>query len=438
MVDMRSEAHPTDLGLASPQPRHGRATLAYGAFLAFIISVFCSLPQLVPVTADFSPAKILMAFAIAGLVKARVLDDRPLRFGLRSGGWAVWLLFLITVVSPCWSVDPEVTNTTVGEAVKYGVAFWLAVNVVDSDPRLRQTISLIALAALFPAIGAIKSYLAGDVVDGRAVWLGPFANSNFLAYHLVVGAALGLAARDLVSRTDSWPRLKRYAWLAVVLILASGVLVTKSRGGFLGLGAVFVVWLARNLLQGRLALGVICSVAVAIALAPGGPWERADAQSNLAGQVDVSAQGRIDAWRTGLRMIESHPTLGVGAGAFVAAYEQYAPGDAGPARTAHNSFLMVGAELGVPALLFFLTAVLAAVWSCGRLARSGPPARRAVAAGVQAALLGFGVCSFTAGLALTWPLYFLLGLGVAMTLLPPGRLAVPQTSTGYGHASGQP
>jgi O-antigen ligase len=51
-------------------------------------------------------------------------------------------------------------------------------------------------------------------------------------------------------------------------------------------------------------------------MTPSSPLAREETQATLSGEVDASAQGRIDAWRTAERMVYANPLLGVGAGAF--------------------------------------------------------------------------------------------------------------------------
>src|SRR5262249_4435718 len=163
-----------------------------------------------------------------------------------------------------------------------------------------------------------------------AAWIGPFANPNFVAYHLVVSTPLAYALRESSPR-GMW----RHLWLALIAIFLVAILLGGSRGGPLGFGVVTLLWFAQDPARGRspLALGVAVAVAAATLLAPSSPLNREDTRENLAGGVDISAKGRLDAWRTGLNMIYANPVLGVGAGSFMASYEKYAPGDAGPSRT---------------------------------------------------------------------------------------------------------
>jgi putative inorganic carbon (hco3(-)) transporter len=392
-----------------------RATGAYLAFLAFVVTVYSSAGHLVPGLEKLAPGKTVIALAAAALVWACVAGRRPFTFGLGAGGAALYLFFAIVAASPLWSRWPAETSEAVGESLKYLAGFVVAANVLDSRKRVRQAVTVIVLASLFPAVGAIHGYLAGEhLVEGtRAAWLGVFSNPNFLAFHLVISVPLALALREATPQSPNRP-LWRLAWLGVVGVFVAAILLTGSRGGALGLGAVLLLWLVRTLARGRITVGAVAAVLVALLMTPSSPFARQETRDTLSGRVDASAQGRIDAWRTAERMTYANPILGVGAGAFIPSYERYAPGDAGPARAAHNSFAMIAAELGLPALAVFGVALLGGLAALGRAAKREKPRAAALARGLQIGIFGFIVYSLTGGYAFTWPLYFLLGIAAAM------------------------
>jgi O-antigen ligase len=391
-----------------------RARFAYGAFIAFIATVYSSAAQLVPALEAVAPGKTVIATAALALAWSCFLGGRPFRLPTVAGGGALYLFFAMVVASPLWSLWPGLSAQSIAESSKYLAAFIIAANVLDTRRRIRRAATAIVLFSLFPAIGAIQDYLGGTaLVEGtRANWLGVFENPNFLAYHLVVSTPLALALRDALPRA----RAARALLLLIVGIYAVAILLTGSRGGAVGLAAVLLFWLARSLAHGRFAVGAALAIAVGVLMAPTSPLARDETTKNLSGQVDASAQGRIDAWRTALRMAEANPILGVGAGAFVVGYDHYAPGDAGPARAPHNSFAMIAAELGLPALAIFAAALLGAFRALGRAALRAPPRTAVLARGVQAAIFGFVVCSMTGGYTFTWPIYFCLGLAAAIAL----------------------
>lgn len=403
---------------AVPLPRirvdADRATGAYLAYLAFIVVIYSMLPVLIPATDALAPGKVVIALAALGVAWSCILGRRHFRFGAVAGTPLFYAFFAIVALSPLWSLWPKLSLDTAAESVKFAAGLIVAANVLDTRKRIRTAIAVIVVCSLFPAIGSILNYLRGEnLVEGtRAAWIGSYANPNFVAYHMVVSTPLALALRETSPRHS----LQRWMWLGIVGIMAIAVFATGSRGGFLGLFAVVALWFARGLVKGRIAIGVFAALLAAVFLTPTSPLSREDTHENLSGQVDASAQGRIDAFRVAVNMVEANPILGVGAGAFVVGYDKYAPGDAGPARAAHNSFALVAAELGLPALLIFLGAIVAAFLALGRTARAAPPRAATIARGVQTALFGFCVCSMVGGYAFSWPLYFCAGIAAAIVL----------------------
>jgi O-antigen ligase len=94
-------------------------------------------------------------------------------------------------------------------------------------------------------------------------------------------------------------------------------------------------------------------------------------------------------------------------------------------QAAHNSYVQVGAELGIPGLCFF-TGMIVSAW-VGLLRRrrwsGGPdaapdPRGRPLAQALAAALLGFAVGAFFLSLAYLEALYVLVALAAGLRRIP--------------------
>lgn len=399
-----------------------KAQTAYVALLIYVVLVYLNPGTLFFEGSDVGIAKIAAGIALGGIGLAWLLFDRPLTVGGATG----LLLaghFAIVGASAAWSLWPSMTIETFLDGLKYLAIFVVIVNVVDSPKRATLLLHVLALATLIPAIGTINSWAHGEhlVEDGRATWIGIFGNPNDLAYHLDVGMALALGGRELSSRR--WLRL---AYLGALAVMASALLLTQSRGGLIAAGAVFGLWGIRGLKRGRTLVGVAAMIALAIWIGPDATWQRAE--TTMSYKEDASAQGRIDAWRTGVNVLLGRPFTGVGAGAFPLAWPEFAPGDAGAPRTAHNTFVQVSAETGLPSFALFCGAIAVVVIGLGRaggerIDREERERFSTVARSVQVGLGGFIVCSLTGGLAYSWPLYFLLGLGASLITMANPRAA---------------
>jgi len=83
--------------------------------------------------------------------------------------------------------------------------------------------------------------------------------------------------------------------------------------------------------------------------------------------VDVSSQRRILAWKGGLKMIQKYPLTGIGYGVFDKALPDYAPVRKMPA---HNTYIQIAAEMGLPALFLYLLVLLIILINTRKLYRS--------------------------------------------------------------------
>ena len=389
-----------------------RARPAFAALCVFVLLIY-AIPDVWLGLGDVGLAKIAAAAALGALGISWLLYGRRLYAGGVVG--ALLAIFYAWIgASATWSLWPALTADSFFDGLKYLAIFFLLANVVDDRRRAITTVMVVAWASAIPAIGAIDSWVHGEhLVEGdRAGWVGLFANPNDLAHYLVVGMALALGGRDAVRA-----RSVKLAGLGLLALLGTAILLTQSRGGMLAAATVIGLWALRGAARGRAAVGVAAMVALAVQLAPETTWRRAETAFDY--QTDASAQGRIDAWRTGLNVARDRPLTGVGAGAFALAWPEFAPGDAGPPRSPHNTFIQLLGETGLPSLGLFAAAVGWLSWRLGRVAR-GAGEIATLARAVQVGLAGFVVCSLTGGYAYSWPLYLLLGLGVALDRVAAG------------------
>jgi len=224
--------------------------------------------------------------------------------------------------------------------------------------------------------------------------------------------------------------------------LAVGLVWSGSRGGFLALlvtmGFVLVGFTTVPR-KWRLA-GFTIILALVAAMASDRYWTAM--QTILKPSQDyneTSETGRLQTWERGIGYMAEHPLLGVGADNFWFAEGTISPlawrqryGRAVRWGAAHNSFVQVGAELGVPGLLLFV-AILVSTFAClrrvvkyARRTAPGAPGPPRLAQALMAALVGFIVGAFFLSLAYAEMLYTLVALAVALEkVIRPGNASLP-------------
>jgi O-antigen ligase len=402
--------------------RNGSAGVAFFGLLAFILIVYANPGNWFDGLEEIGFAKIAAGLSLAALGGSWLLYNRRLHIG-GAQGWALLLLFGLVGMSATWSVWPKFSFDTFVDGLKYLAIFFLVVNTVDSEARLTTLVRVIALASCIPAVGAIWSHAHGEhLVEGdRAGWIGIFGNPNDLAYHLVIGVAMLLAA-SAEAKTPA----RRWAWRVLLLPVGYAILLTQSRAGMAAALVVTLFWVLRSVRHAPIVLGIAVMLGSLLFVSPSNPW-RARTQAATAYGEDQSARGRFDAWRTGINIVKDRPFSGVGAGAFMVAWPEYAPGDAGEVRSQHNTFVQLVSELGIPALLLFLSAIAAAAVGAMRAARAGGSIAP-LARGAQCALAGFALCSVFGGIAWTWPVYLMCGLAYALRRVAAAREGAPHAA----------
>jgi O-antigen ligase len=194
-----------------------------------------------------------------------------------------------------------------------------------------------------------KVGLFGTFTEGMRVrWRGTLGDPNELA--LALGAAMPLA----LAFASGPARRRSKVIVAVVIALALVcVVLTGSRGGQLVVLTVFGVYFVRRYgFKGALVGAVL---ALPVLLFGGRAGEEAES----------SSAERIELLYLGMDMIRAYPVLGVGAGQFV--------DHAFNGMTAHNSYVLAAAELGLPGSLLWLMLVYSSVKIPWVVATRPPP-----------------------------------------------------------------
>lgn len=234
-------------------------------------------------------------------------------------------------------------------------------------------------------------------------------------------------------------------WLAAGIVLASGatIALSGSRGGFLGLGAVVLALLCfANHIALQVRVGFAFALAAALVLAaPEGYWDQM--KTMLAPQEDYnwdSEDGRMEIWKRGMGYMLRFPLTGVGINNFGRAEgtisekaRYHVPGTGLKFSAPHNSVVQVGAELGIPGLLLWLSLILGNIIGIVRLRRRiparwarGTPEERylhGLTLYLPISLFGFLVTASFVSFAYLDPPYILVAFASALYVLVGQRLA---------------
>lgn len=392
-------------------------TPAYAAFIAYLFAITT---YRLPIGA----ATVAMSIALVTLP----MERRPLRFP-STLGWTVallgWALFGWTTSS-----YPNVVRDAIIEFAKIVGVVLVAVNVLNSRARFRLLLLIyLAFFAFYPVRGALIGYFVyGGGPGGRAAWNYVYENPNDFAGMCILVAAL--AAGVFVTEHRRW--IKACA-LAGVVVLPALVLLSQSRGAFIGLLVSAAVAFGRNWRRGRTLLAVAAVAVVTYFAAPNSVWKRLGTVTDVAQQeegVNVNDEGsarqRLEIWKVARAIIIENPITGVGIGAYQNAHYVYSQGPsfdpmASGRRDTHSTYLNVMAETGIAGFLIFIAILGVTVLDAERTRRrmkATHPGRAMQLYYMELGLLGYliaGIWGSYGGIVLTY-LYLAL-MSVATQLL---------------------
>lgn len=423
-----------------------------GVALLLIAVPFGSIAEVEVGTLTIGAVEPLVALL---LVSWTLRGVRHRRLSLRGGPVAIACVPLIglMLLSITYAIS---AGPAIKETLKW-MELLIVLLVVADMARDRANVSwlLAALLAAGAAEGlsgvfqvATGSGPAEFAVGGALRAFGDFGQPNPYAGYLATIVPL---AALLVITPEAGKRLRIFAALAALCLLA-GILLSQSRGAWLGLGiaglVLMVVWSRRTraLLVPASGVAVLALVAAAAGLLPQALVGRLGQVVEYFGvfdvqTVDVTPENfavveRMAHWQAGWLMFLDNPWLGVGAGNYPDAYPQYYLQEwVNPLGHAHNYYLNTLAELGVVGLALLLVFLWAALRSLfgplvGSKAGQGDPFWRAVQVGVACGFVVFLTHNlfdnlFVHGVYVQLGFFFGLAAVATMRLQPRSPLGAP-------------
>lgn len=265
--------------------------------------------------------------------------------------WGVVGLGVMLGVSVVVSIHPErslaaALQVFIGIALFYALFHW-----IDREKRFQ----LAELGLLAGGIGLGAVALAGSSRVMALLGLSAVAVAH---QNVVSGAVVLLAPLPVAALLFRWGKLHwlgRIGLAFIFLWMAAAVAVTLSRGAYLGLAAGLAVLLILRWPKAGTLLVAAGGLAFWL-------WGQ-DALQWMAYRLDTGGgnwAGRVEIWRRAVIMIYDFPFTGIGMGNFPDAVELLYPLSATPGNPmphAHQLFLQIAVDVGVPGLLAWL-----AIW----------------------------------------------------------------------------
>jgi O-antigen ligase len=400
--------------------KSGSSRIAFGGLFLFTMMLYIRPNDLVPGAFEiFQIVKIVAIFTIIAYIGSQMSRGRKLMIWPLEMKMLAVILLLAVAFTPL-AVSPQTSIETLSDSFfKVVTIFVLMLNLIDTRARLRSFMKLLIFCGVFVAASAVLNYFRGATGvnnSGELVRIAGygtfFSNPNELAMtvNLIMPFAVvfGLTSRGI----------KRLAFFLIAALLAFAVVVSFSRGGFLGLVAIggVLLWKAG---RGRRFVTICASVLIVGAFVvsmPSGYGDRIFTILHTNEDKTNSAQERQQLLARGLDVIAHHPIIGVGVGNYgIYSIHQL---------VAHNSYIEIAAELGLTGFAAYLVLIFAPLRSLRRIERETYARRAAwsdaeretyyISVGLQAVIISYAVCSFFQSAQYTWYLYYLVAYAASL------------------------
>jgi len=398
----------TTLGIVAFVLGLGVTTLFIEPFIGllnYLLFLYVRPQEFIPGFVGMPVMMLLGSATFAFTVLHMGLKKNPLGLSRAPQNYLMLWFLLAFPISHLANMNMHGASQSVQDFLPTVLLYFMISIIVTTQKKVRIFLYLLSLLTVFLAGQGIYQYYTGvgiggqDLRGGRIAALGIFNDPNDLALALLI--VLPFCFREMTSsKNNAMVRVLNFLFAAAI---TTTVFMSESRGGVLSL-AVLVLFMFSRRFGWKLgiAVGAVAFVSI-FALGP--------SRMGTISTDESSAYGRIEAWTVAVDLIETRPLFGVGARMFTD-YSHL---------TAHNSFLLCGAELGIFGLVAWVMLIYISIKNLHFISNHAPEDRFGRLAGtadsVMLGLIGFVSASTFLSRTYVEMLYILLGLAAAITTI---------------------
>ncbi len=321
------------------------------------------------------------------------------------------LLVLMLPVAVWVTVLPEITTiqvlrVLVGIAMYYAIANWCS-----SYSKLRILLIGVMAVGLALALFAVISvewssykipFIPIDLYQRFVVIFHDTVHLNVLAGNLIFLVPFVMAYLLFGWRDINW--LERFLAFISTLFISAIIFLTQSRGAWIAFGVVLIILV---MLRWRWGWLLLFSAVVGTIWSFNYLGSRELLNALTSSTTIGGIEDRLEIWSRAFYMIQDFPFTGTGMGLFSEAVDTFYPFfqySSGTVPHAHNLFLQVGVDLGIPGLIAWLAILLTVIFVSRQVYYAGKTSRNGLITGIGAALLGSQIALITHGLtdSVTW------------------------------------
>ena len=295
-----------------------------------------------------------------------------------SGNWKwiktpldlpILILFILSILSTIFSLHPQTSIWSTILLLNYLTIFYLAIHTIRSRSQFKQLMYLIIGIATFLSVFGLFKYFGAnpfpwwnytDIPQNVHRLSATFGNPDHLAGYMEMAIPLLLGLFLTGFRSG-----KRFLMIYLCCLLLTALLLTLSRGGWvgslLGLSFMAVALLTSRHFQRKKLLVALVGGFFAVALIVLASTPVVERIRTIEQKHEASSfRSRVKVWGEVVEMIGDYPLFGIGPGTFATAFTQYQPPGLSKHYTmAHNDYLHFTSEVGLPLIAIIVWMIIA-------------------------------------------------------------------------------
>lgn len=338
------------IALAAPFALFGMILVMYAPITGVYVAIF---------VAPFVPTMVLAGLCIWTAMSLVIKSFTDKNFKWRFDGMGICIVLFLGVLF----ISSLMSFARMGSLKVWAMYFvfvgfyFVVINTVKTKEQLYGLFKLFVISGALVALYGVMQYTFGWTTtnawideemfeDATMRVYSTLGNPNVLGEYLLL--VLPVAAVYMLK--DKWKDLSKYAYGAMFLVLALCLVLTQSRGCWIGfmLSVVIFVTFYEGKIWGLIPL-VLCILPFVV------PQTIVDRLMSVGNMEDSSTSYRVYIWMGTLGMMKHYWLGGIGMGE--AAFSQVYPFfsyNAIIAPHSHNTFLQLLVEAGISGLLIFI------------------------------------------------------------------------------------
>lgn len=313
--------------------------------------------------APFVPTMILAGLVLWTLLSLIIksVSQENFKWKFDAVGAGIMLLLLILLISSALSFSRAGSLKVWAMYFVFVSFYFVIINSVDNEEQLNGLLKLFVISGAFVALYGVMQYVFGWTTSNAWIDEEMFENSTMRVYSTLGNPnVLGEYLLLVLPVAAGWfikfkgKEIAKWTYAAMFLLLALCLVLTQSRGCWIGFMLAVVVFI--TFYEGKwwgLLPVVICALPFVL------PETMVDRFLSIGNMNDSSTSYRVYIWLGTLAMLRYYWLGGIGMGeaAFNEVYPFFSY-NAIQAPHSHNLYLQLTVEAGIAALIVFIAVQL--------------------------------------------------------------------------------